>query len=377
MLMAIGSMMSNLSINQYKILSTGQGVPGQEEITEEEWHLFIRNCPEATVYHLPEWSRILEKSLGCKPLNLFARDQEGHLCGILPLSLIKSPLTGSHLVSLPFSYICGPLSASNSAAAVLIEEAKRLSQALKCDYLEIRTIAHQTQGDASSIYQQNGFEINEEFSTYVLELGKPEEVWTKLDPKSVRWAIRKAQKDGVTVRKANSVSDIKCFYNLNLKTKTRLGVPGHPQKLFLEMLEELGAQCQLYLAEFQNRIIAGIVTLRCNSIVLYGYGASEANYLSHQPNDLLIWTAIEESCRDGYQFFDFGRVSTAEQGLAMFKKHWGTKVKSLAYYYYPHVPKSMALNPHGMKYRLMTSIWKKIPLPLARVGSNIIFKHLG
>ena len=209
-----------------------------------------------------------------------------------------------------------------------------------------------------------------------MKLSRPEEIWAKFDS-SVRRAIRKAQKDGVRVKKTSSIYDIKLFYNLNLITKKRLGVPGHPERMFLEMFKELGPHCQLYLAEFQNKTIAGIVVIKFKGQVLYGYGASDENYLLHRPNDLLIWTAIEESCQEGYELFDFGRTLPTERGLSMFKKKWGTEEKSLEYYYYPHVPKSMTLNRQGTKYKFATSIWKKIPLPLARVGSNIIFRYLG
>jgi FemAB-related protein (PEP-CTERM system-associated) len=355
----------------------GLEVLGPEDVNVEEWRRFVTNCPSATVYHLPEWSRILEKSFGYKSFTLWAKDKDNQIRGMLPLSLVKSPLTGSRLVSLPFSHICGPIGITTAGVVPLIEEAKRISRMLKCDHLEIRMMGNEAQSDGSSVWLQHGFEIDGQFSTYVLKLSSPEEVWKKLDSKSVRWAIRKAQKDGVIVKKTDSLSDIRLFYDLNLRTKRRLGVPGHPERLFIEMLRELGAQSQLYLAEFQNKVIAGIVTLKLNDWVLYAYGASDSNYRMHQPNDLLVWTAVEESCQLGHKVFDFGRVSSAERGLSMFKRHWGTEEKRLEYYYYPHVPKSMALNPHGMKYRLATSIWKKMPLPLARVGSNIIFRHIG
>ncbi len=97
----------------------------------------------------------------------------------------------------------------------------------------------------------------------------------------------------------------------------------------------------------------------------------------HQPNSLLVWTAVEDACKEGFQIFDFGRTSPAEQKLTSFKKHWGTREVKLAYYYYPGVPGSLALNDTGMKYKIVTSLWRKMPLPFAMLGSNILFRHLG
>jgi FemAB-related protein (PEP-CTERM system-associated) len=359
-----------------KLFENGLEVLRQEEIQIEDWNSFVENCFTATVFHLPEWSRILEKSFGYESYNLFARNQDGHLCAMLPLSLVKSPLTGSRLVSLPFCHYCGPISTSNFATVPLIEEAKRLSRTLKCDYLEIKVMNGGAQHNDDSFWLQSGFARSDQFSTYVLRLAQPDIVWKKLDS-TRRWAVRKAQKDGVVVRKSNSPTDIRLFYHLNFDEKRRMGIPGHPEAFFQNMFEDLGRRCQLYLAEFNGRIIAGIITIKFHRTVSYGYAASIIKYRTHQPNILLTWTAIQDSCSDGCEIFDFGRVSSAETGLIIFKRHWGTEEKKLGYCYYPDLPKSMALSPYGIKYRLATRIWKKTPLPLARVGGKFIFKHLG
>lgn len=358
-------------------LSNEPKVTVQQASSFEEWKSYVTAHSSSTIYHLPEWSRVLEENFCYQPFHLFARNEEGKLCGILPLLLIKSTLTGNRLVSLPFSYLCGPTTDSDYALMSLLGEAKRLFETLKCHYLEIKVMQNREHPTPDSLWLQNGFVVSEQFSTFILELSQPDMVWKKLDPKSVRWAVRRAKKDGVMVRKGNSVQDIESFYRLNLKTKKRIGVPGHPENLFLSMFEKLGDRCILYLAEFQSEIIAGIITMKFDDTVLYGYGASNDNYRMHQPNNLLVWTAIEDSCQEGYSFFDFGRTSPAEQGVTSFKRHWGTEERMLSYYYYPHIPNSMSLNDTGLKYKLATSLWKKMPLPLAQVCSNMIFKHLG
>jgi len=343
----------------------------------QEWTQYNAACTTATIYHLPEWSAVLEKSFGYIPYHLFAKDAHGRLLGILPLFLIKSSVGGNRLVSLPFSHFCGPIVDSNTALEALLEEAIKLCNTLKCKYLEIKMISKEPQPNIDSVWTKNGFEVSSHFSTFLLELSKPDTVWKKLDPKSVRWAIGKARRDGVRVKKSDSLQDIRCFYNLNLKTKKRIGVPGHPHYLFENIFQEMGDRATLYLAELQNAIIAGIITLKYNDTTLYAYAASDDNYRVNQPNSLLVWTAIEEACNDGYRYFDFGRTSSAEESVTSFKKHWGTEEKMLAYYYYPHIPNSMVLGDSNMLYSLATMLWKKMPLSLAGFFSNRIFKYLG
>lgn len=341
----------------------------------EDWNQYVNSRPSASVYHLPEWSKVLEESFGYSPFHLLARSADGKLIGILPLFLIKSVITGNRLVSLPFSYFCGPVADSNAVSMALIEEAQKLCSALKCHYLEIKMMKNQEQFRQN--WGQYGFETSDQFSTFVLDLSEPELVWKKLDAKGVRWAIGKAKKSGVIVKKGSSIPDIKRFYKMNLRTKRRIGVPGHPECLFLNMFDKLGDKCTLYLAELQSKIIAGIITVKFNDTVLYAYAASHESYRTYQPNSLLVWTAIEDSFKDDYRCFDFGRTSPAEQNLVSFKKHWGAEEKALSYQYYPHIPNSMALNSTGAKYRLASSLWKKMPLFAAQICSNKIFGHLG
>jgi len=349
---------------------------GQESIDIRDWYHFIGTCSSATVSHLPEWSRILKNSFGYKPLTLFAKNSDGLVCGILPLFLVKSPLIGSRLVSSPFFPVSGPLVTSDKAIAPIIEEAKKLSTRFKCSYLEIRLLNNLAQDKILPYCKNNGFEVNNNFFGYSIPLTKSEIIWNELSS-TRRWAIRKARKEGVSIRKSDSLNDIGLFFELNLKAKQRLGVPGQPLIFFINIFAELGKNCQLYIAELKGKVIAGIITIKFNNTVLYGYGATLEKYKSYQPSSLLLWTAIEQYCQEGCTSFDLGRISVAEEGLARYKKNWGAKAQILDYCFFPHVPRSINLDPQGTKYKLITGVWKKMPLPLARIGSNIGFKHIG
>jgi hypothetical protein len=309
--------------------SNGNKLVDQQHFSIDEWNDYASSHVYSTVYHLTEWSTVLEKSFGYTPFHLFSKNKDGKLSGVLPLVLTKSFGTRNHLVSLPFSHMGGPIADSEIALLDLQEKAKNICDLLKCKYVEIKTMNNLQDSNIDSLWINNGFEINKQFSTYLLDLSIPEKVWKKLDPKSVRWAIGKARKDGVIVKKSNSVIDINHFYHLNLKTKKRIGVPGHPKCLFTNMFNILGDKCTLYLAELNGEIIAGIITIKFKDTVLYAYGASDDKYRTHQPNSLLVWTAIEESCNEGYRYFDFGRTSPAEQNVTSFKKHWGTGERTL------------------------------------------------
>ncbi len=133
----------------------------------------------------------------------------------------------------------------------------------------------------------------------------------------------------------------------------------------------------LYSADYAGSIVAGIVTIRFNGTVLYAYAASDDAYRAHQPNSLLVWTAIEDSFDAHCRYFDFGRTSPGEGSVTSFKKHWGTDEKTLAYYYYPGIPNTMLVDETSRRYQLAAGLWRRMPLPVAQFSSDRIFKYLG
>lgn len=334
-------------------------------LSVEEWQAYVENHPEGLMSHLPQWKEVLEESFHHKPFYLFARDEKDRLCGILPLFQIKSWLTGNRLVSLPFS-LCGPIADSEDILSELVCKAKDLCHDLKCSYLEIRMAKP----------KDLGLQMSDYFSTYVLELSEPKEVWKKLDRKSVRWAINRSKKDGVSIRASSTTADLKYFYQLNQQTKRRLGVPGHPFAFLRNICSKMDTSTKLYLAELEGQPIAGIITLGFKDTVHYAYAASDKRFLIHRPNNLLVWQAIEESCGKSYHYFDFGKTSPDDEGLARFKKQWGTEQKKLYYYYYPRMPNLISANRSGTKYRFVTSLWRRLPLFVTGILSPIAFRHL-
>jgi FemAB-related protein (PEP-CTERM system-associated) len=337
------------------------------EVSQDEWRSYVEHHPEGLVYHLPQWKETLEQSLRRQAFYLFARNSEGRLVGLLPLFQVKSPLTGNRLVSLPFTYICGPITDSELVEAQLVSRAQELCDELECRYLEIRAMRRLSVD----------MKVSEYFSTYILELSDdPSLVWNKLHQRHVRWAIGKAGRDGVTVTVDHSIEGIRMFNNLNQRSKRNLGVPGHPLVFLENMGSKLAEHFTLYLAEVSGRPIAGIVCLSFREGVIDAYAASDERYLGYHANDLLIWRAIEDGCKNGYRRFDFGKTSPDNEGLAHFKKKWGTAQHALYYHYYPLVPKVISSDRSGRKYQLLTGFWKKLPLSLAQAMGSKVFRHL-
>lgn len=334
-------------------------------VKEHEWKYFLNNCIGSSIYHTPEWKRFLQKTFGYEPHYLFSRDVNGDINGLLPLFYIKSRLTGSRLCSVPLSHICGHIGSDDSKEE-LVGEGLNLYSNLNAKYFEIRDFL-----DWSSFQPQNLF------STHILELcPNVDGTWSKLS-RDVKRGIEKTKKNEIQVDSTNKTEDLNEFYELNCITKKEIGVPCHPWRFFKNMFELLDGYVTLYIARYNNEIIAGGVFEYFNNEVIYGYGAAHPDYLKFYPYNAFLWRSIEDACIGGYRYFDFGRTSNDNIGLINFKKRWGTMEKKLCYCYYPKNPTTLTGNRDNIKYKLGTKVIRKMPINIYRMFSDIAFGSFG
>jgi lipid II:glycine glycyltransferase (peptidoglycan interpeptide bridge formation enzyme) len=159
-------------------------------------------------------------------------------------------------------------------------------------------------------------------------------VFRRFRPSQVQRNIRRAEREGVQIRRADSRRDVsELFYALHVTTRRRQGVPVQPRRFFA-LLWDLVIDRGLgfvSLAHKHGRTVAGAVFLVWNKTIIYKYGASDAGYWSLRPNHLIFWDAIEWACENDMQTFDLGRTDFENEGLRRFKSGWGATESPLVY----------------------------------------------
>lgn len=346
----------------------------QAILSKARWSTFVEQQTRDSLYYSQAWLDLISELYGYSIIPLTTTNSAGEITGFLPLCSMQSPFTGRRLVALPFTDLCPLLAVDETSANALVDQAILLAQEQMVKYLELRA------GVNDVLSKRSDLILGQLYVRWLISLANdPDSVWANLR-KPIQRQVKKSQKLGVQVRVAQQREDVAQYYRLHLQTRCKKhGMPAQPQRYFYKLWDTFAASgsMQLLLAEYQGRTIAGMVLLASGATIRYSYGASDEQYLHLAPNDLLMWTAIKLGCTQGYRTFDMGRTACDNEGLMEFKRRWGAIREPLPYYYYPHVAGLASTSESSLKFRLLTSCWKRLPLTVAGALGGSLYKHLG
>lgn len=259
-----------------------------------------------------------------------AFDEAGRLRAAVPMMLVDSWFTSRRLVGLPFSDMCQPLISDDAYGLLALRVAQEQVNALSAASLELR-------GAPVANPLDFGFSNGTNFLRHVIDLESDVAAIESRLHSSARRAIRKAEREGLTVRRANDIESMRRFYRLMVLTRRKHGLLPQPWRFFENIHRHLfstGAG-HLLLAEWRGRPVAGDLLLRFRDELLYKFNASDPRFLHLRPNNLLLWQAICTGSQLGCRTLDLGRCEEGNEGLRRFKLLWGSREERLSYYYFP------------------------------------------
>jgi hypothetical protein len=139
-------------------------------------------------------------------------------------------------------------------------------------------------------------------------------------------AVRKAQRNGLTVRRAESPADWEAYYGIYLEALDRWGEDASSRygaSLF-ELLRRRGAPVvELWLATLASgEIIAGGLGIYAPRHVMYWHAATRAEHFALRPANLLINEMVLDACLRGLDWFDLN-PSGGHEGVRTFKERVG------------------------------------------------------
>lgn len=325
-----------------------------------EWDRFVRASASGTIFHLWGWGNVVEKTFGHRQFRLAAR-RGGVVTGVLPMSLVRNALFGNSLVSSPLAVYGGICADDPDSYAGLLQAGIELANTLRVQYLELR---NRTELFPSSL---QGRDL---YVTFTQDLTPGPKELMKALPRDTRYAVRKGEKAGLTW--SEDLADDE-FYEIFAQSVHRLGTPVFPRELFTNLRAEFDRDARLFAVRKDGVPIAGVLCFYFRDQVLPYYAGALSEYYKGAPNNFMYWNLIEQSCREGYREFDFGR-SKRGTGSFEFKSAWSMSVSKLQYRYHLVKAKSVPqMTPVDKKFQLPVAAWKRMPLSWTKiVGPRLI-----
>jgi FemAB-related protein (PEP-CTERM system-associated) len=329
-----------------------------------QWDEFIISSKEGTFAHLSGWRSIYEL-YGYQSFPIAVTDSSNSIRGVLPLFLMKDIFGQKFLISNPFLSYGGICADDESIKESLMLKAREIAVQNDVEYCEIRQLGR-TVGNHPS---------KKDFVAMFLDLTNGDEfIWRNALKSKVRNQIRKGLKSGLIVDFGRKYLDD--FYRVLSINHRDFGTPLHNKFFFSKVLEEFKDHSGIIVVKYQDIVIAGMLYISCRKVFSDPWASSLRRYNKLCPNNILYWEAIKYACKEGFEYFDFGR-STIDCGTYNFKKQWGAEPVQLHYQYLLNKATKIPVhNVHDNRYQLAIKIWKRLPMAIANVIGPRIVKYL-
>jgi FemAB-related protein (PEP-CTERM system-associated) len=288
----------------------------------------------------------------------------GRVSGVFPLHRVRSLIFGECLVSSPLAVYGGICAADPESYQALLNTGADLGQRFGAKYVEMR---NRTEPFPSLL---PGRDL---YVTFTQDLTPgPEKLLAGL-PRDTRYAVRKSQKAGLEWVEG---LDLREFYEIYAHSVHRLGTPVFSQRWFESLAAAFPGQCRIFGVRKGQTTIAGVFCLYFRDQVLPYYGGALAEYYKDSPNNFMYWSLMEQSCREGYALFDFGR-SKKGTGSFQFKSAWNMQVTELPYRYQlvraREVPQ---MSPVDKKFQLPVEAWKRLPFGWTKIIGPALIRQI-
>jgi CelD/BcsL family acetyltransferase involved in cellulose biosynthesis len=333
---------------------------------DERWIDFVSSKPQATLFHHPAWLKPLAECYGFRPFVIAVCDAGGQVLAGLPIMEIRSRMTGRRWVSLPFTDYCPPLYDDREALTRLTHDLVSLYQAGRVPRIEIRW----------ELPAEPPIQSSSAFYLHTVKLASDPQAVMKRFERTHRQNIGTAENRGVRIERGTGQEHLRRFYEMQLETRRRKGLPVQPRKFFDLLGKEILAQGLgfILLAYKDAQCLAGGVFLHWQQTLTYKYAASSGEDQQYRPNNLLSWTAMRWGCENGYTVFDLGRTELENAGLRRFKRGWGAEESPLTY---SILSAAAPAGSNGKLMSLMEPLIRKAPPWVCRAAGELLYRHFG
>lgn len=301
---------------------------------KEQWNGFVRSVTPNTFLHSWEWGELQQQQEGeVLRLGLF----EGEVLRAVALVIVVRARRGTFLF-IPH----GPLAqASTSLTEVLDAFMPHLRQEARqrgASFIRISPLVERTEENAK-VFAAAGFRPAPIYmhaeNTWMLPLEAPEEELLAGMRKTTRNLVRRAEKDGVVVKREADENAFSAFGRLYTETADKHGFTPFPMKFVRAEHEAFaasdgGSDAILYTAWYEGMPLSVALVVHFGDSAYYHHGANALEHAKIPSSYALQWQAIRDAKGAGKRFYNFWGIAEDENdpnhpwaGLTLFKKGFG------------------------------------------------------
>lgn len=329
------------------------------------WDELVMAHSRGSFFHSSAWARTLQSAYDFRPVYFTACDAGGR-SALLPLMEVDSWITGRRGIALPFTDNCEPLSLGAAPLQRLVQAAVEFGKARGWKSLEWRGGRELFAGAPASLT----------FYGHSVDLEVDEDqMFARLDS-SVRRAIRKAEKNGVTATISQSLEAMKVFYSLQCKTRRKHGLPPQPFAFFKSIFEHILSKNlgMITLASCHGRPIAASVYFQFGARAVFKYGASDEAFQQFRGPNIVMWEAIKWHARHGAKTLHLGRTSLGNNGLRRFKLGWGAQEQVIEYVKFDLRQGRFVTETDGAT-GWYNRVFHSLPTGMSRLIGKVVYRH--
>jgi len=333
----------------------------------EKWDDLVLSTQGYNFFHSAAWAKVLNDSYQYQP-HYFSLIENDKLAAVTPMMEIRSRLTGVRGVSLPFSDYCSPIIGKEIRFDDVFGSIVKYGKAMKWKTLEFRDGLHfSTEIAVSSFFYGHTLALDE----------NTEKIFARLKSNTKR-NIKKAMREGVTVKFSSSIDAVKEYYRLHSMARRKHGLPPQPFQFFKKIYDHVIASDRgfVVLGYEHEKCISGAIFFHFGTKVVYKFGASDMKYQHLRANNLVMWEAIKRYAEQEYHTFCFGKTEPENEGLRQFKQGWGTEEHVIKYFKYDLV-KDRFIQTNENVTGFHNKLFRKMPLALLKLCGSLAYRHIG
>ena len=317
---------------------------------------------------LDSWLDLVHEMYGYKTYR-YAVTEDSRPLAALGLVEVNHPIFGHYLATAPFGSYGGIAFETPEARDMLLNEAHRLAEDIKAEYVSIRF-------DEGASIPPDNWSQSPNYFTYLIDLPADPETLLKTFSSDHRNHVRKSLKKGHSIRfgHLDLLDDV---YEALAKSMHELGSPYHSKKYLRKMAELLGNTLEFaVIYNAQGKISGGGVFIYQGDTVFNLHANILRHARSTYAGEFLYWSVIERAIQKGIKTFDLGR-SLVGSGNEVFKVKWSPRKQLLAYWYWLAPGHELpALNQKNPKFQFVIAVWKLMPAFVVRALGPFLIRGL-